>query len=200
MAATLGNGNITFGDSTTQSTAALPLTGGALTGTLTSARVVSIAAGNDYNSSSFEATGDGGSILPGYGFHQPGVFAGILQQNDASTFSFYTQGRASYADLQVGALYASGNVTAFSDRRLKKDLVEIEGALDKLKQLTGYTYTRTDTGERQAGLIAQDVKSVLPEVVQENADEYLSVAYGNLLALVINAVNELHEIVKGQKS
>lgn len=95
-----------------------------------------------------------------------------------------------------GSITASGNITAYSDIRLKTNLVEIGDALSKVKQLTGYTYTRIDTGERQTGLVAQDVQKILPEAVQENEDGTLSVAYGNLVGLLVNAVKELNAKVE----
>lgn len=88
-----------------------------------------------------------------------------------------------------GSITASGNVTAFSDARLKTDLARIEGALDKVEALTGYTFTRTDSGERQTGLIAQDVQKVMPEAV--DVEYYMSVAYGNLAGLFVEAIKEL---------
>lgn len=88
-----------------------------------------------------------------------------------------------------GAITATGDITAFSDARLKTDLVRIEGALDKVEALTGYVYTRLDTGAKQTGLIAQDVQAVLPEAVAEG--EHLSVAYGNLMGLMVEAIKEL---------
>lgn len=92
-----------------------------------------------------------------------------------------------------GNFVAVGNVTAYSDKRLKKDLVRIEGALDKIEKLTGYTYTRIDTGERQTGLIAQDVQAVLPEAVSvmDNPESTLGVSYGNMMGLVVEALKEL---------
>jgi hypothetical protein len=93
-------------------------------------------------------------------------------------------------DLSVsGSITATGNVTAYSDARLKTDLQKIEGALDKIEKLAGYTFTRTDSGERQTGLLAQDVQAVLPEAVVEG--EHLAVAYGNMLGLVVEAIKEL---------
>jgi hypothetical protein len=88
-----------------------------------------------------------------------------------------------------GDITATGNVTAYSDARLKTGLTRIEGALDKVEKLAGYTYTRTDSGERQTGLLAQDVQAVLPEAVVEG--EYLAVAYGNMMGLVVEAIKEL---------
>jgi len=99
----------------------------------------------------------------------------------------------------LGNLIMVGNVTAYSDSRLKKDLFKIDSALDKVDQLTGYTYTRTDTGERQTGLIAQDVQRVLPEAVVDQG-EYLSLAYGNLVGLLVEAIKELRLEVKNARS
>lgn len=90
----------------------------------------------------------------------------------------------------AGNFAAAGNVTAYSDRRLKKDLKKIEGALDKIKQLNGYTFTRKDTGERQTGLVAQELRDVLPEAVQDVLGT-LTVAYGNLAGLFAEAIKEL---------
>ncbi len=95
----------------------------------------------------------------------------------------------------AGNLTAVGNVTAYSDARLKTDLEVITGALDKVEQLTGYVYTRTDSGERQTGILAQDALKVLPEVVNTNG-EYYSVAYGNMAGLIFEAIKELHAKVK----
>lgn len=97
----------------------------------------------------------------------------------------------------TGSLTATGNITAYSDARLKTDLTRIECALDKIEKLAGYTYTRTDSGERQTGLLAQDVQAVLPEAVVEG--EYLSVAYGNMMGLIVEAINELRAEVKALK-
>jgi hypothetical protein len=85
---------------------------------------------------------------------------------------------------------ASGTITAYSDRRLKENLDQIPDALEKVQQLTGYTFSRIDTGERQTGLIAQDVQKVLPEAVMEG--KHLSLAYGNLAGLLVEAIKELN--------
>lgn len=86
---------------------------------------------------------------------------------------------------------ANANVTAYSDIRLKTDLTKIAGALKKVQALNGYTYKRTDTGERHTGVVAQEVQAVLPEAVSKQADGYLSVAYGNMVGLLIEAIKEL---------
>ncbi len=92
-----------------------------------------------------------------------------------------------------GNLVASGNVSAYSDSRLKTNIVRITNALTKIGQLNGYTYDRTDTAipERNTGVIAQEVVKVLPEAVQADAKGFMSVSYGNMVGLLIEGINSL---------
>ena len=89
-----------------------------------------------------------------------------------------------------GNIVADGNITANSDRRLKKDLTLIPQAIEKVRQLSGYTYTRIKDGSRNTGVVAQEVQKVLPEAVQKDKDGILSVAYGNMVGLLIEAIKE----------
>ena len=95
-----------------------------------------------------------------------------------------------------GEMYATQNVVAYSDRRLKTNLAPIYDALHKVCSLTGMTFDRVDTGARQTGLIAQDVAAVLPEAVSEAEDGTLALAYGNLAGLLVEAIKELSGIVE----
>jgi len=91
----------------------------------------------------------------------------------------------------TGAISATGDITAFSDARLKSNVQTIINAVEKVNSLRGVTFTRSDTGKNSVGVIAQEVRAVMPEVVSENEDGMLSVAYGNLVGLLIEAVKEL---------
>lgn len=95
-------------------------------------------------------------------------------------------------------LWTSGEVVARSDARVKTDLEIIPNSLEKVQKLNGYTYSRLDAAdktERRAGVIAQEVLAVLPEAVlggptDEDPENYYSVAYGNMVALLIEAIKE----------
>jgi hypothetical protein len=87
-----------------------------------------------------------------------------------------------------GNLSVSGTVTANSDIKLKENVITIENALDKVLSLRGVEYDRKDSGEHQIGVIAQEVEKIIPEVVY--GDEIKSVAYGNLVGLLIEAIKE----------
>jgi hypothetical protein len=91
-------------------------------------------------------------------------------------------------NLVNGDAVFSGNVTAYSDRRLKEDISLIDNAVQKVQALNGVTFTRKGTRDRGVGLIAQDVRQVLPEAVAVDEDGYLSVAYGNLVGVLVEAI------------
>ena len=95
---------------------------------------------------------------------------------------------------------SAGNVTAFSDVRLKSDIETIENGLEKVEQLRGVTYTRNDFENQgqQVGVIAQEIEEILPQVVKTGSDEMgtKSVDYGKITAVLIEAVKELSARVK----
>ena len=81
-----------------------------------------------------------------------------------------------------------------SDRRFKTEITHIPNALDKIKQISGCTYKVGD--KPSAGVIAQEILKVLPEVVHTREDGYYAVSYHGLIGLLIEAVKELSEKVK----
>jgi hypothetical protein len=116
---------------------------------------------------------------------------------DASNAGWYKSGSCAVSwNTTDGSLTSTGNITAYSDERIKTDILTIEYALDKVRQLRGVTYKRKETGAAGLGVIAQEVLEVVPEVVQKNNDGMLSVAYGNLVGLLIEAVKELSSRVE----
>jgi phage-related tail fiber protein len=94
-----------------------------------------------------------------------------------------------------GSVTATGDITAYSDARLKADVETITGALDRVRKLRGVTFSRRDTGNRGVGLIAQELALIVPEAVMTHEDGLLSVAYGNLVGVLIEAVKELADKV-----
>jgi hypothetical protein len=108
-------------------------------------------------------------------------FYGYINTRTANGTDF-----ACYMD-NSGNWTATGNVTAYSDERLKSNIKTIDNALDKVQNLRGVTFDKD--GKAGLGVIAQEVQKVLPEVVQEG-EEYLSVAYGNIVGVLIEAIKE----------
>ena len=103
----------------------------------------------------------------------------------------------------TGALTASDNITAFSDKRLKEEIRPIDNALDKVQQISGKTYSRNDlidTNRRYAGVIAQEIEAVLPEAVTETLRGTKTVDYNGTVALLIESIKELKAEVDELKS
>ena len=99
-----------------------------------------------------------------------------------------------------GNLAVKGNYNQLSDQSVKDDIRVIDGALSKVAALRGVTYERNDIEtDRQTGVIAQEVLEVLPEAVNE-FDGKLSVQYGNMMGLMIEAIKELKAEVEALKA
>jgi hypothetical protein len=93
------------------------------------------------------------------------------------------------------SITAGGDVTAFSDMNLKSDIRTIPNALDKVSDMRGVYFIKD--GEAGTGVIAQEVEKILPEVVKDG--EYKSVAYGNMVGVLIEAIKELKKEVETLK-
>jgi len=117
------------------------------------------------------------------------------------TFGSINVGSATGAT--TGQVKASGDIIAFStsDERLKSDVAVITDALSKVKALRGVTYTWNEEASKlglqgsDTGVIAQDVVSVLPEVVTTRESGHMAVKYEKMIGLLIEAVKELDEKV-----
>ncbi len=103
-------------------------------------------------------------------------------------------------DPSTGNLVAGGTVTATSDENIKTNVKTIENALDKVLSLRGVEFDRIDNKDHQIGVIAQEVEKVIPEVVYPKSpssnDETKSVAYANLVGLLIEAIKELNQKIE----
>ena len=97
----------------------------------------------------------------------------------------------------TGNFSATGNITASSDARLKENIVTIDNALEKVTQMRGVYFDKDDA--HHVGVIAQEVEKVLPEVVIDDEDGYKSVAYGNIVGVLIEAIKELKEEINTLK-
>jgi hypothetical protein len=94
----------------------------------------------------------------------------------------------------------SGDVVAYSDARVKENVETIETPLDKVMKLRGVSFNRTGEDRKNIGVIAQEIREVLPEVVHEQEDGMLAVAYGNIVGLLIEAMKEQQEQIDELKS
>jgi hypothetical protein len=112
--------------------------------------------------------------------------------DDNGAVSINSSSQGSYTFNVTGDIYATADVIAFSDARVKEDVRTVENALDKVTKLRGVTYIKKDeeNKKRKMGVIAQEVLEVLPEVVHEDNDGYYGVSYGNIVGVLIEAIKE----------
>lgn len=180
---------------TAQEVGALPITGGTLTGGITiNNNNPTVLFQDTDNKSAFahvnsnifyilRSAGNNGTMWDGgpNGVHPMAL---SLDNGDA-TFSR----NGSFNDVQIR-----------SDIRLKSNLLPIVGALDKVYTLSGFTFDKFGCDKREAGIIAQDLKKVLPESVGSfkttAGEEFLTVSNSGVNALLVEAIKELTDRVK----
>ena len=91
----------------------------------------------------------------------------------------------------------TGTVDSASDVILKENIKTIDNALDKVTKLRGVEYDYKENKKHSIGVIAQEVEEVLPELV--NGSEQKSVAYGNIVAVLIEAIKEQNNQINKMK-
>jgi len=153
-----------------------------------------------------------GSNDPAWGNHGPfsGSFVLSAQTNITVTYSndYYmyntgvtmtlTGAIASVAPADIYAPVIADSFNCASDMNLKKNVINLDGALDKLDALSGVYHDWIDENqsqERQIGVIAQEVQAVYPELVAVGSNGYLSVNYPKLTAVLLQSVKELKAVV-----
>jgi hypothetical protein len=161
------------------------------TGTLSDARLPSTMSAKTFSArSTFAAPSDSAQIK----LERTGTSTGSAHIGaDNGGLRFYNASLTQTSIIDAsGNFTATGNVTAYSDANLKTDVSTINNALDLIDEMRGVRYTRIDNGDHGIGVIAQEIQQVVPEVVIKG-EEYLSVAYGNLAGVFIEAIKELRE-------
>ena len=136
-----------------------------------------------------------------------------LDMSAANVFKVFVSGAEAFRVDTSGNIHAAADVVAFSttisDVRLKEDIETIESASEKVSRLRGVEYTWKKggrKGQREIGLIAQEVEEVIPSIVREHqlplvkglddsSVAYKTVDYEKLVALLIESNKEQQEII-----
>jgi len=108
-------------------------------------------------------------------------------------------------NIQFGSVVSSSSISApsflySSDKSLKTNIVPIPNALERLQQLNGVSFNWKATGRADDGLIAQEVEKVFPELVSTDSAGLKSVAYGNLVGVLVEAIKEQQKQIDELKS
>ena len=173
-------------------------------GTGTAGRGLAIYGGTNNNVSGQDAVfyvrgdtnSDWGMILQKtseYGFR--------MNTSSAATLSFAIYDQSNNLKHQFkgnGDYTAQGYVDSASDIKLKTNIKTIDNALDKVLHLRGAEYDRIDKdNQHEIGVIAQEVEKVIPELV--HGDETKTVSYGNMTAVLIEAIKEQNDVINKMK-
>jgi hypothetical protein len=97
-------------------------------------------------------------------------------------------------DAYINGNVVANNVSVPSDIRIKYNIAKIKDSVSKLKTISGYYYNRNDIegNPKETGCIAQEVATILPEVVHDIGDK-LAISYGNMTGIIIEAIKELDQ-------
>ncbi len=134
-------------------------------------------------------------------FHRGGSFAvnfGLDSDNVLRIGGWSASANRWQLDMS-GNMTVAGTVTANSDIKLKKNIVTIENALDKVLNLRGVEFDRIDTEEHQMGVVAQEIEEIIPFLVREDNTGTKSVAYSNMIGLLIEAIKEQNITINNLK-
>lgn len=183
-------------------------------------------------SGDISATGSVKSTTTGYGFtkDKAGVASsknlmmlGYLSDNQYSIYDISVDSNDVYTRLYTqngsgGSMFYFGaggtgqsksGWTTYSDRRLKTEIEKINDALSKINKLNGYTYSKF--GQRQTGVIAQEVQEILPEAVMSSGFDVtlddgkvvknaLSLSPGDLVGLLVEGIKQLDSRIDDRDS
>ena len=204
-----GNTSLTL-NSTTITTAEIGVLDGVTAGTAAASKALVLDANKDIGTIR-NLTIDGEFTDGNYTFDTSGNASGLGTINCKAI--------TSSGNLDVtGAITATGDITALtSDKRLKKNIEIIENPLEKIKVLSGFTYDWSidkceEAGfipkdERQIGVFAQDVQSIIPEAVKpapfdnidgksKSGDNYLTVQYEKIVPLLIECIKDQQSMIE----
>ncbi|WP_421869437.1 tail fiber domain-containing protein [Marinoscillum sp.] len=126
---------------------------------------------------------------------------GLELRNSGNSTTITLDG--SSGNIDVTGQVTAGGVALTSDKRYKKEISTLSGALDNTRKLRGTSYYWKDPSkgtDRQIGVIAQEVEAIYPEFVHTNEDGYKSVNYSQMVAVLIEAVKELDAKVSSLQS
>ncbi len=158
---------------------------------------------NNSNSAKLEAysTGNNSAFMS---FHKGGHYAINMGLDDDNVFrigGWSASGNRLQMDMS-GNLTMAGDVTAYSDARVKENIVTVDNALNKVLALRGVYYNRIDSDDKKTklGVIAQEILQTVPEVVNQDNDGMFNVSYGNLAGLFIEAFKEQQKQIEELKS
>ncbi len=100
-------------------------------------------------------------------------------------------------DVFVSGILTATDINSASDINLKKNIRPFENSLDKVIQINGVTFEWKKTNSQSAGIIAQDVEKVFPELVRDG--DFKTVNYNGLIGVLVESIKELKQEIEDLK-
>ena len=138
------------------------------------------------------AKGSGVGIALGYGTGSAEYRHLYMNSGDGAMYVF---NNTNYANLS-----ASGAWTNASDRRIKKNIVDIKYGLEDVLKIQPRSYQMKEVSGDYIGLIAQEVEEIIPEVVSGDPEKQLTLDYGSLVAVAFKAIQEQQTVIESLKT
>ena len=186
------NGGVSVSDQTSSSSTHYLYIGTTSTGTATAVNISSTKLTFQPSTGTLAATifsGSASGIATTLTTTNSTFYPTFVSSNSSTTNQAPNVATAFTFNASTGTL-TSTIVTASSDERLKENVRPITGALDLVQQLAGVLFNRIGQTNDEIGYLAQKVEQILPQVVHTDADGMKSVAYGNIVALLSEAIKE----------
>lgn len=101
-------------------------------------------------------------------------------------------------DVNISGILTATDINSSSDIRLKKNIKKFENTLEKIDEINGVSFEWKQSGSKSAGIIAQELEKVFPELVIDSGD-YKKVNYNGLIGVLVESIKELKEEVKELK-
>ena len=180
---------------TNQSGGTVSATTGSFSGLVIGATGTTVDINSANDTGSFSARGDA-TYPASMSFHRAGVYAINVGLSTSNTFVIggWSASSNAFSMTGAGALTMLNNITAYSDERLKKNWRPVQyNFVSKLAKVKSGIYDRIDQDSTQAGVSAQSLQTLMPEVIMEQEDGMLSVNYG--AAAMVSCV-ELAKVIE----
>lgn len=107
---------------------------------------------------------------------------------------------SSDVNVEINGQLIADKIRGRSDEKLKSNINNIKNALQTLKTLNGKSYYYKKSSQISYGLIAQEVETILPEIVETDEDDIRSISYTDIIAFLIEAIKELDDKIEGLRN
>jgi hypothetical protein len=141
-----------------------------------------------------------GYLPPRLAFHWSGVVASQIGIESSGRIAILNNPGTGYEAFIANAISCT-SLTETSSKRYKKNIIQLNGSLNKVLNLRGVSYNRKENGTNEIGLIAEEVEKIIPEIITyDDNNQPDSVSYGRLSALLIEAMKEQHKQIQQLKA